>query len=117
MVLVANCGELVPPYLRLRDGIVPDDGWLDVLVLRADGTVDSLGAFLELVRGAANGSQRLWFGRGRTVRVELLAGAPGPVQLDGEITGATPFEARLVAGALTMLVDPATTPLAAARRG
>src|SRR2546427_13145867 len=31
LVLVANCGELVPPFLRLRDDITPDDGWLDVL--------------------------------------------------------------------------------------
>src|SRR5438552_9048765 len=38
LVLVANCGELVPPFLRLRDDITPDDGWLDVLVLRAHGT-------------------------------------------------------------------------------
>src|SRR5437764_1452735 len=27
MVLVANCGELVPPFLRLRDNVAPDDGW------------------------------------------------------------------------------------------
>src|SRR5947208_16078084 len=50
MVLVANCGELVPPFLRLRHDIAPDDGWLDVVVLRAEGVFQSLSAFLELVR-------------------------------------------------------------------
>ena len=30
MVLVANCGEVIPPYVRLGAGIRPDDGLLDV---------------------------------------------------------------------------------------
>src|SRR5260370_33872294 len=51
MVLVANCGELVPPFLRLGANVAPDDGWLDVLVLRAEGTLASLSAFVELIRG------------------------------------------------------------------
>jgi diacylglycerol kinase (ATP) len=110
MVLIANCGELMPPFFRLRDEIVPDDGWLDVMTLNADGTLESLAAFWELVRarwthGRADG--RVWFGRGRSVRVELIAGAEQPVQLDGEVAGETPFEARLLPGALAVLVDPA----------
>jgi len=60
MVLVANCGELVPPFLRLRHDIAPDDGWLDVVVLRAVGVVQSLSAFFELVRRPANGARRVW---------------------------------------------------------
>src|SRR5207245_680532 len=64
MVLVANCGELVPPFLRLRHDIAPDDGWLDVVVLRAEGVFQSLSAFFELVRRPANGARRLWFGPG-----------------------------------------------------
>jgi diacylglycerol kinase (ATP) len=117
MVLVANCGELVPPFLRLRDGIAPDDGWLDVVALRADGTLQSLTAFVALLFRSTNGSGRLWFGRGRDVRVEVLDGPPGPVQLDGEPRGETPFEARLVPGALTVLVDPATASRRSDRRG
>src|SRR5437763_8565423 len=95
LVLVANCGELVPPFLRLRDEVAPADGWLDVLVLRAEGTIESLAAFLELVRRPRNGMRRLWFGRGRVVRVEVLDGAARPMQLDGEPWGDTPFEACL----------------------
>ena len=105
LVLVANCGELVPPFLRLRDEVAPDDGWLDVLVLRAEGTIESLAAFLELVRRPRNGMRRLWFGRGRVVRVEVLDGAARPMQLDGEPRGDTPFEARLLPGALSVIVD------------
>ena len=117
MVLVANCGELVPPFLRLRHDIAPDDGWLDVVVLRAEGVFQSLSAFFELVRRPANGARRLWFGRGRTVRVDVLEGPPRPMQLDGEPWGDAPFEACLLPAALPVIVDPATAPLGASRRG
>ena len=117
MVLVANCGELIPPFLRLRHDIAPDDGWLDVLALRADGALESVTAFLALLRGPANGSRQLWFGRGRDVRVEVLEGPSAPVQLDGEVKGETPFQARLVPGALRVLVDPATASHGSDRRG
>ena len=111
MVLVANCGDLMPPFLRLRDDIAPDDGWLDVMTLDADGTLQSLAAFWEMVRGRWNRTRspgkRVWFGRGRSVKVEMVAGAQQPVQMDGEVAGETPFEARLVPRALAVLVDPA----------
>jgi diacylglycerol kinase (ATP) len=117
MVLIANCGELVPPFLRLGDNIAPDDGWLDVVVLRAEGVFQSLSAFVELLRRPANGGRRLWFGRGRTVRVEVLEGAPQPMQLDGEPWGDAPFEARLLPAALSVIVDPHAAPLGARHHG
>jgi diacylglycerol kinase (ATP) len=117
LVLVANCGELVPPFLRLRDDITPDDGWLDVLVLRAKGTIESLRAFAELLRRPTNGARWLWFGRGRSVRVDVLEGPPRPMQLDGEPWGDTPFEARLVPASLHVIVDPETAPGRVGRHG
>lgn len=44
MVLVANCGEVIPPYVRLGAGIRPDDGLLDVVVVRANGFGQSVRA-------------------------------------------------------------------------
>jgi YegS/Rv2252/BmrU family lipid kinase len=121
MVLVANCGELMPPFLRLHGDIAPDDGWLDVMTVDADGTLESLLAFWELVRGRWDGAHRaggrLWFARGRTVRVEVVAGGQQPVQLDGDVFGVTPFEARVVPAALSVLVDPARVPRRKARHG
>ena len=109
MVLVANCGELMPPFLRLRRGVTPDDGWLDVLALRADGAMDAIVAFLELLRGDGSGDH-VWFARGRTISVAVAADPQRPVQLDGEPAGETPFTARLIPGALRVLVDPETVP-------
>jgi len=107
MLLVLNCGELIPPFVRLRKDIALDDGWLDVVALRADGMAQSVAAVWDLFRGTANGAGRVWWGRGRTIRVEVVGAAPRPVQLDGELVGDTPFETRILAGALTVLVDPA----------
>jgi len=110
MVLVMNCGELLPPFLRLHPGVRPDDGWLDVLALRADGLLESAGAFLDLWRGSFSGVSRgqLWMSRGRAIRVAPAPGVTRLVQLDGEVVGTTPFEARILPHALTVLVDPAT---------
>ena len=35
MLLVLNCGKLPPGFLNLRDTLVPDDGWLDIVALDA----------------------------------------------------------------------------------
>jgi diacylglycerol kinase family enzyme len=113
MVLVCNCGELMPPFLRVPGDVRPNDGWLNVVTMRGEGALESAAAFFELLRGGSpNGAGRVWTARGRTVRVELAeaAGPPQPVQLDGEVAGVTPFETRLVPAALNVLVDPATVP-------
>lgn len=121
MVLVANCGELIPPFLRVGKDVAPDDGWLDVIALHADGALQSVSAVWELLRGprggGGGGAARIWGTRGRTVRVEVRSGAPRPVQMDGEPAGDTPFEARLVPQALTVLVDPETVPKGTAGHG
>lgn len=109
MLLVLNCGRLPPGFLNLRDTVVPDDGWLDVVALDAEGAFQSVQAILEMLF-RSNGSSRLkrvWWGRGQVVRVEVTEGPPRPVQLDGDVTGTTPFEARLLPRALTVLVGPA----------
>src|SRR5215207_7384218 len=52
MVLVANCGEVIPPLIRLRAGIHPDDGLLDVVVMRANSFGQSIRAVWDLLRDA-----------------------------------------------------------------
>lgn len=104
LVIVANCGEVIPPFVRLRSGIAPDDGLLDIIVLRADSLVSSVRAVWELLRehgSAAPGTGRIGYARGRVVTVESHPAQP--VQLDGEAHGKTPFTATIVAGAITVI--------------
>jgi diacylglycerol kinase family enzyme len=100
MVLVANCGELMPPFLRLGPTVVPDDGWFDVFALRADGVVGSIAAFLDLLRGIEAGTARLWVTRGRVIEIATLEPPARPVELDGDAAGVTPVTARLLPHAL-----------------
>jgi YegS/Rv2252/BmrU family lipid kinase len=105
MVLVANCGEVIPPFVKLGPGITPDDGLLDVVVVRADNFPQSLRAVWDLLRltpGASGPDAYVGHARGREVTVET--DRPQPVQLDGEPGGTTPFTASVVPGAIRIMV-------------
>lgn len=109
MVLVANCGEVIPPLVRLRAGIAPDDGFLDVVVVRANSFGQSVRAVWDLLRDAPPGAEGaetyVGYARGREVRVET--DPVQPVQLDGEPGGETPFTASVVPGAIRIMVPAA----------
>jgi YegS/Rv2252/BmrU family lipid kinase len=112
MVLVCNCADLMPPLLRLHKDIRPDDGILDVVVMRADGAWQSVAAFLELMqRRAPERRDQVWYGRGTSVAITVEDGPPLPAQLDGEDVGTTPLLARVLPGALRVFVDPRTSPV------
>lgn len=105
MVLVANCGEVIPPFIRLGPDITPTDGLLDVVVMRADSFSQSLRAVWDLLRlapGTVGGGTFVGRARGREVRVE--SEQVQPVQLDGEPGGETPFTATVVPGAIRIMV-------------
>jgi YegS/Rv2252/BmrU family lipid kinase len=105
MVLVANCGEVIPPFVKLGPGITPDDGLLDVVVVRADNLGQSIRAVWDLLRltpGAHSPDTYVGHARGREVTVQT--DSVQPVQLDGEPGGSTPFTARVVPGAIRIMV-------------
>jgi diacylglycerol kinase (ATP) len=105
MVLVANCGEVIPPLIRLGPGITPDDGMLDVVVMRANNFSQSVRAVWDLLRvapGSMGEGAYVGYARGREVRVE--SDPVQPVQLDGEPGGETPFSASVIPGAIKVMV-------------
>lgn len=109
MVLVANCGEVIPPFVRLGHGIRPDDGLLDVVVVRANSFGQSVRAIWDLLRVARPGEiddTYVGYARGREVRVETMP--VQPVQLDGEPGGVTPFTATVVPAAIRIMVPTNT---------
>jgi len=105
LVLVANCGEVIPPLVRLRHGIAPDDGLLDVVVIRADGLVDSVRAVWELLRSGRGEPRFVRYARGRVITVETEA--EQPVELDGEPHGVTPFTVEVIPDAIRVLAPAA----------
>ena len=105
MVLVANCGEVIPRVVRLGPGITPTDGLLDVVVMRADNLSQSVRAVWDLLRvgpATLGESTPVSHARGREIRVE--SEQVQPVQLDGEAGGSTPFTATVVPGAIRVMV-------------
>lgn len=101
LVLVANCGEMIPRVMKLRKDIVPDDGLLDVVVVHAETLGESLQVLWDVLRKGGRNletSARLGYGRGSVITVETPL--PQPVQLDGELHGSTPFTATVVPGAI-----------------
>jgi undecaprenyl-diphosphatase len=109
LVLVANCGEVIPPFVRLRAGISPCDGLLDVVVLRADSFTEGVRAVWELLheRGSpAGGVGQGYVGYARGQVITVRAEPSAPVQLDGEPHGSTPFTAEVVPGAINVIIPP-----------
>jgi diacylglycerol kinase family enzyme len=105
MILVANCGEVIPPFVRLGHGITPDDGLLDAVVVQADGVWDTVRAIWQVLRDlpATQGSGTfIGYARGRVITVECET--VQPVELDGEAGGTTPFTAEVVPGAIAVVV-------------
>jgi diacylglycerol kinase (ATP) len=113
MVLVANCGEVIPRVVRLGPGITPTDGLLDVVVMRADNLSQSLRAVWDLLRvgpATLGTATSVGHARGREIRVE--SEQVQPVQLDGEPGGETPFTASVVPEAIQIMVPAGKTAMA-----
>ncbi|HPF62500.1 MAG: diacylglycerol kinase family lipid kinase [Gemmatimonadetes bacterium] len=109
MLLVANCGEVIPRVIKLGHGIVPDDGLLDVIALRANTVGESVRAVWDLLteRGGTYGKDVfVAYARGREISVEVADDSEQLVQLDGDPGGETPFTASVVPGALSVLLPP-----------
>jgi diacylglycerol kinase family enzyme len=104
-VFVANFGELVPNRVRPRRPVVPDDGLLDVIALTAGDPLEGLLGVWEIL------SQRALVDHPggplfRTTAHEVVieADPPQPFELDGDPRGNTPLTARVLPGAVSIVV-------------
>ncbi len=106
MLLVANCGEVIPRVIRLGPGISPDDGFLDVVAMHANSFGTGVRAVWDLLRDAPGVYGRdafVGYARGREITIHSPEG-PVPVQLDGEPGGQTDFTATVVPGAIRVVM-------------
>lgn len=104
VVLVANCGEVVPGLLRPRLPLSAQDGLLHVFILPKGGVVGGLVGAVELMAAPKTGvsptgaAVRL---SGTHVRVEVSP--PGPTEVDGDPFPPAILEARVRPGALHVI--------------
>jgi diacylglycerol kinase (ATP) len=105
IALITNMGELVPGFVGPRLPIVPDDGLLDLIVVGARGPLHGLkGLVDQLYRtrlGGGSGSDSL---RIRAREIDVVADRPEPLQVDGDHVGWGSLSARVLPGALDVLV-------------
>jgi YegS/Rv2252/BmrU family lipid kinase len=102
-VVIANCGILGQKPFRWGPDIRPDDGRLDVCIVRARSLLDYVSLFWHVLVGHP--------GRHRNMRylsavrsVAVTTDSPLPVQADGETIGQTPVQVSLVPGAVQVIV-------------
>ncbi len=102
-VLVTNISTLIKP-LRWGNHIKPDDGKMDIAVVRAKNLLDIMMVFWDMVwPGPPREDRNLRF-LSATESIRITAEKPMAVQGDGELLGNTPVEAEVIIGAVKILV-------------
>ena len=105
-IVVANSGILGQPPFRWGPDIRPDDGRLDVCIVRARNLVDYLKLSWHVLNGQHRQSTNVrYFAANRGVTIATRR--PLPVQGDGEIIGETPVEIAVVPRAVVVIVPVA----------
>jgi diacylglycerol kinase (ATP) len=109
LLIVANCAEVIPPFVKFRRGVAPDDGLFDVVAIRADTLGESLRALWEFFRESdrASGVAGL-VGHARGKVVSVATDKPLPMQLDGDLAGTTPVTAEVVPNAIQVMAPRRT---------
>jgi YegS/Rv2252/BmrU family lipid kinase len=102
-ILLSNVGTLTWP-LRWSPHIKPDDGQIDIGIMRASGLLDFFKvAWDVIIPGRPRHDRNLRYLIARET-VEVYADQPLPVQGDGEVLGHTPIKASVLPGAVRVLV-------------
>ena len=99
-VLTVNIGSVAA--VDVASDIAPDDGDLDVGIVRGDQPWRAAATAARMVTRDRGGHLRVEWQRCRRVRVE--AWPPLPVQVDGEEAGTTPVEVAVLPGAVRVVV-------------
>jgi diacylglycerol kinase family enzyme/membrane-associated phospholipid phosphatase len=106
-VVIANAGTLGLRPFTWGPDIEPDDGRLDVCVFNVRSLRDWIALAFRFVTRRHRPSTNARFFTVRD-RVRVATRRPAPVQGDGDLIAATPFEASLAKGALRVVVpEPA----------
>jgi diacylglycerol kinase (ATP) len=101
--IIANSGNVGASGLFLAPGISVSDGLLDVIIV----TRSDLPSLVALAASVVGGAERVQGLQHWQVKEVKISSEPSQtVQLDGEILASTPIEARVVPGAVQVIVPP-----------
>ena len=100
--MMANFGAVLNDLIRLGPGIRQDDGKLDLCVFSPGTARDAARVAWKLLRKDFRADPCMLYRAGRHFRIET--DPPRPVQADGELLGATPFEVTVEPLAAQLLV-------------
>jgi YegS/Rv2252/BmrU family lipid kinase len=106
-VMIANFGRMAAG-LSPRRPVLPDDGLLEVIVMRASGPIRALEATWEALRqtdlGDSAGGHVF---RAQARKVRIATARPRLVEIDGSVVGRTPVRMSILPAALTVIVPAA----------
>jgi diacylglycerol kinase family enzyme len=105
VVLIGNCGDLIPGRLGARQPLDPADGRLDLFVVGGRSLVAGLRGAIDLLWRVGDSNDHVIRRGVSTVRVE--ADPPQPLQTDGDHHPPGWLEATVRPAALTVLVPGA----------
>jgi YegS/Rv2252/BmrU family lipid kinase len=100
-IVLANGGLIGSDTISWGDHIQPDDGVIDICIVRAATLRDYFGVVFDTALGRQHVSQRLHYLTAREqIALNVLKGAALPIQGDGEMIGDTPLLVEVVPSAV-----------------
>ncbi|MFH1843519.1 MAG: diacylglycerol kinase family protein [bacterium] len=101
-ILVTNIGRIKDLRLKVSPTTSPHDGKFDVTIISSRTFWDVLRILFRLLTWRGRKPPRVRYCDAE--RVTISADPPVPVQIDGEVLGSTPLTARILPGAIEMVV-------------
>jgi YegS/Rv2252/BmrU family lipid kinase len=99
--IIANAGNMGLPGVKVAPTIEVGDGLLDVIVIRRADFASLVSVAASVVAGNEDAEPLMhWAGRD----IHVIADPPQAVQIDGEIVGKVEVRAKVVPGALKIIV-------------
>jgi len=108
-IMVLNSGGLGNPYVRWGPQVRPDDGRIDVRIVRARTALDYLRLGWNFLSGQQKKDPSLQVLSAER-SVAICADRPLPVQGDGDLIGQTPVQVKVVPRAVQVIAPLAVEP-------
>jgi diacylglycerol kinase (ATP) len=104
VALAGNCAQAGGGLMKVAPGAEPDDGLMNVSLIRAAGRLEVAGQFLRLLQGRHIRHPKVRYFPARWL--EIAATPAQTVAVDGELIGPTPVRLGVLPRAVTFVATP-----------